>query len=224
MRILTVRQPWAWAIIHAGKTARLSVFSFCAERIGTCPVNESQDTPSTERPASAAGRLTSARSEASERHMPITLPRLARRTSSPAETADSNAPRAKCLGRSQASAKRVRPLGPARGPRRTLTSGNATVVGHGSSRSTASPQRSTTSAWPLRVASARSAASLPLTLAAIECTLTIATTPAASVGFSAGHATRASVDSATASSGCAPRSTTCSRRSATLIGGALCAS
>ena len=220
-RILTVRQPWAWAIIHGGKWA--TEMSEADERIGTCPVNESQDTRSADRHASAAGRPTSARSAELAPPMPRISPKLAARTSSCAATAAESGRRARCLARSRASANLARLLAPARGLKRTRTSGSATAAVLGSSRSTASRPRSTTSACALRVVSARSASSLPRTLADIGCTSTTTMTLAESAASSAGRAIRASAASATVSSGSEPRSTTCSR-SAALIGGAPCAS
>ena len=221
LRVLTVRQPWAWAIIHGGKWATAT--SEADGRIGTCPVDEFQDTRSAERLASAGGRPTSTRSEESAQHTQSTSPRRAACTSCPAATADESAPRARCLARSRASARRARPRALAHGQRRTRTSGSAIAAGRGSSRSTASRPRSTTSAWLRRAVSARSADSLRPILAGIGCMSTTATTRAVCAASCAGRATRASVASATASSGYAPRSVTWSR-SAALIGGASCAS
>ncbi len=219
IRVLTVRQPWAWAIIHGGKAARLIAFALSAGRIGTCPVNESQDTPSAERHASAHGRPTSERSAASARPTPTTLPKLAQRMSSSAETADTSAPRARCLARSRASASRARLLEHVPGLRRTRTSGSDTAASPTSSGPTASHPSSTTTCSPRRAACAQSAVRPPKIRAAIACTSITAMTQAGCAASSAAAATAAWATSATTSPALNRRSAT-SRRRSTAIGGA----
>lgn len=224
MKAITVRQPWAWAIMHGGKAARLIAFCLREGRIGTCPVSESQDTPSTLRRASADGSRTKSRNAPfALTTLPISLI-AALPMSSHARTAGWSGRRGKCLDPSRASVNPARPLGPEHGPKRTPTNGSVTAADRGSSRSTASPRKSTTSGWPLKGTCARYVGIRRPTLAGTGCMLTTVTTQGASEEFFAGRATRASVALATVSSGFALRSTTWSPLSPEMIGGAPCAS
>ena len=219
LRVLTVRQPWAWAIVHGGK-ARLPLILRARGRIGSWPVAESQGTRSVRLHASAGGARRTAQSAPSALPTLSTSPWFALRTFAPVATAGCSAPRARCLARSRASARGAQRHARGHGPRLTLTNGSAIDAGRGSSRSTASRPSGTTSCWRRKAASARSASSLRLILAGIECTLTTATTRAGFAAFSAARATKVSVGSETAWIDCRPPSSTCNRRSAALIGGA----
>jgi hypothetical protein len=212
MKALTVQQPWAWAIMHGGK--RLSDPS---SRTGSCPASEYLDTHSARPRAYADGLLQLRPNVNDARITPSISPALVPIMVSSAETVSRIGRRAKCHGLSRRSVSSVRQPGHARGPRRILTNGSGTAESLGSSRNTASLQRSTTPSWRVKAVTVRSAGNLRATLAGTRCTWTTTTRRGRFEAFSAVPAIEASAISATISSGCAQRSGT---SNSTSVGGA----